>query len=492
MKKIFVLLSFLTIISCDKEVSVSPPDEEAAKVFLYVTSYPSGALIFKNGRYSGKRTPDTLKFLEFGEYEIKLKMDYFRDTTFIFNISEEKTETIIIDYSKNPLMRGSVYCVSSPLGAKVYINDSLTSNIANDTVNGLLPGTYKFRYSYPEHRDASGLFTVRSGKVVRAALTLQDTSIWVNYNHNNSSIGYDYLNCIVIDKDNIKWIGTEGVGVIKFDEKDFSVYSPPIYPIPSGLVTAIDIDENNIKWFAGYGGIARFDGYNWQVFRQWNSPLPSDLVEDIKCEPITGNIWITTHYGLAKYNGYDTWEIFTADSLHPDYPPVALSTIEIDAANLKWLGTQWNGLYIYDNFNFKSISVGFPPNEGEFPNDNIKCSAIGNDGELWFGHSNISYSSNIYKGGLSWYDGSKFIKYTNLFSFDLIYCIYVDDNNVKWVGTNTGLYYFTNTNSIKVFVNTNSGIMSNDVKDVIMDKNGVMWFATAGGGLIKYKGARKK
>ena len=211
-------------------------------------------------------------------------MDYFRDSTFTFTINEEKIETINIDYSQNPLMRGSVYCISSPPGSKIYINDSLTTHLTNDTIKGLMPGIYKFRYSYPEHRDGETQITVRSNKIIRAPVTLQDTSIWVDYNHSNSSIGYDYLNCIVVDKNNVKWIGTEGVGLIKFDDKNFTVYSPPIFPIPSGLVTSIDIDDNNIKWIGTYGGVARFDDYSWQVFRQWNSPLPSDYVEDIKCE----------------------------------------------------------------------------------------------------------------------------------------------------------------------------------------------------------------
>ncbi len=490
MKKIFVVLSLLLIISCEKEVSVSPPDEEAAKAFLYITSYPAGAQIFKNGRYSGKRTPDTLKFLELGEYEIKLKMDYFKDSTFTYNITEEKTESIFIDYTKNPAMFGSVFCISNPPGSKVFIEDSLTAFVTNDTVTGIMPGIHTIRFSYPEHRDAETKVVVRSGKTARASVTLQDTSIWVDYNHKNSGIGYDYLNCIVVDKDNVKWIGTEGIGMIRFDEKEFKVYSPPIYPIPSGLVTAIDIDDNNVKWIAGYGGIARFDGSSWQAFRQWDSPLPSDYAEEIKCEHGTGNIWIGTRYGLAKFNGYDTW--VRCDSLHPDYPMASVSTIEIGPNNLKWISTSNYGLFIYDDLNFKWISVGTPPNGGEFPNDYIVCMAVGNNGEFWFGHSNVADPPNMYKGGLTHYDGSKFVKYTNLFSFDLIYNIYVDDNNVKWVGTNTGLYYFKNTNNIKVFLNTNSGIMVNDVKDVVKDKKGVMWFATAGGGLIKYKGEINK
>ncbi|MFH0735140.1 MAG: PEGA domain-containing protein [bacterium] len=491
-KKIILLFYILvTIISCDKEVSVSPPDDEPAKAFLYITSSPSGAQIFKNGRYSGKRTPDTLKFLEFGEYEIELKMDYFRDSTFTFNIDEEKFETIDIDYSKNPLMRGSVSCISTPPGGKIYINDSLTTHLTNDTIKGLMPGIYKFRYSYPEHRDGETQITVRSNKIIRAPVMLQDTSIWVDYNHTNSSIGYDYLNCIVVDKNNVKWIGTEGVGLIKFDDKNFTVYSPPIFPIPSGLVTSIDIDDNNIKWIGTYGGIARFDDFSWQVFRQWNSPLPSDYVEDIKCEHGTGNMWIGSQGGMTKFNGYDTWEIFKYDSLHPEYPWSGKFCIEIDANNTKYFGLLNGGLYVYNDLNWKWFGVGFPPGGGVFPNDFITCSALEANGNIWLGHATLSWGTNTSIGGITNYDGSTWTQYLNLFSFEFLRNIYVDNNNVKWVGTSTGLYRFLTTNNIKMFSKSNSGIKSDDVTDIVMDKNGVMWFTTAGGGLIKYKGEIK-
>ncbi|HPN38863.1 MAG TPA: PEGA domain-containing protein, partial [Melioribacteraceae bacterium] len=255
-KKYLVLLFILCFgifISCEQDITVSPAESEPSKAFIFITSYPSGAMIYKNGKYSGRRTPDTLKFVDFGEYTIKLRMENFRDTIFNISVKEEKLDRLDIDYSKNPLMLGKIFCVSNPNKAKIYLNDSLTNKLAADTLKGLLPGTYRIKYSYPEHRDGEVSVVVRSNQVARASKTLQDTTVWVDYNDSNSDIRYDYINCIKIDYNNVKWLGTEGFGLIKFDEKNFVNYRPPTFPIPSGLVTAIDIDENNIKWVATYG-----------------------------------------------------------------------------------------------------------------------------------------------------------------------------------------------------------------------------------------------
>ncbi len=483
----FILISLVCLfISCEQDISVSPPDTEPTKAFVFITSNPSGAMIYKNGKYSGRRTPDTLKFVDFGEYSIKLKLEYFRDTTFNITVNEEKLDKIDVDYTLNPLMLGKIFCISNPSNAKIYLNDSLTDKFSSDTLTGLLPGNYRIRYSYPEHRDGEVSVIVRSNQITRASKTLQDTSVWVDYNNSNSNINYDYINCINIDKNNIKWLGTEGFGLIKYDEKSFVNYRPPTFPIPSGLVTAIDIDENNVKWIATYGGVARFDDVNWVAFRQWNSPLLSDYVNDIKCEKNTGNIWIATRFGLNKFDGYAGWTSYVYDSLHITYPYGSINSIEIDENNNKWFGSAFMGLYKLEDTTWTNMY--FSP-EYNILSDFIVCSALTPTGEIWLGHPKQKVGEDVeFPRGFSFYNGIEFKKYTEFLDYSILYNIYIDERGYKWVCTDKGLYRFKDFNNVKVFNTSNSGIKSNYIQDVIRDKNGIVWIATAGGGLVKYKG----
>ena len=75
---------------------------------------------------------------------------------------------------------------------------------------------------------------------------------------------------------------------------------------------------------------------NWVAFRQWNSPLLNDYVNDIKCEENTGNIWIATRSGVNKFDGFVGWTNYVYDSVNVTYPYGPINCVEIDEYNNKW------------------------------------------------------------------------------------------------------------------------------------------------------------
>lgn len=487
----FILLFTLFFISCEQDISVSPEEEEPAKAFLYVNSYPQGAMIFKDGKYTGKRTPDTLKFLDFGEYQIKLRMEYFKDTSFTANIFEEKVEQTYIDYSTNTTMLGTIYCISVPSNAKVYIDDSLTSIVTPAYTNKLLPGIHKVKFAYNNHRDAEVEVIVRSNVAVRATKTLQDTSIWVDYNVSNIGLPQDYINCIKIDKNNVKWLGMDGMGLVKFDEKTVTTYAPPIFPIPSGVVYSMDIDKENNLWMATAGGLARFDGFNWNAYRKWNSPIPTDYINDVKCEKHSNYVWIATNSGLVRFDKNEDWRTYAYDSVNTSYPWSGVSTLEIDGDNNKWIGTNYYGVYCLKDTTFSHMSYEDMPNNN-FLSDRVLYSAIAPNGNLWLAHASMRVSDELtLPKGISSFNGNSWTLYPNPFSYNILYQIYVDQRGIVWICTDSGLYRKDGSN-FTVFNTSNSGIMNNTVKDIVCDSKGVIWIATGGGGLIKYKGEMVK
>jgi len=58
----YVVIGFLIfqLVSCEQEVSVTPPTTPEPIGYIYIESDPPGAKIYENGKNSGKYTPNSL------------------------------------------------------------------------------------------------------------------------------------------------------------------------------------------------------------------------------------------------------------------------------------------------------------------------------------------------------------------------------------------------------------------------------------------------
>jgi ligand-binding sensor domain-containing protein len=97
------------------------------------------------------------------------------------------------------------------------------------------------------------------------------------------------------------------------------------------------------------GGLAKFDGTNWTVYKYRNSLLPSDTVYAIAIDG-GGNIWIGTRRGLAKFDGVKTWIVY--DTSNSGLPSNDVRAIAIDGVGNIWIGTYRGGLAKFDGTNW--------------------------------------------------------------------------------------------------------------------------------------------
>ena len=116
--------------------------------------------------------------------------------------------------------------------------------------------------------------------------------------------------------------------------------------------------------------------------------------------------------------------------------------------------------------------------------DAVNCSEIDKDQNIWFGTNG---------GGVSRYDGVKFINYTTSqgLANNTVYSIAEDRKGNMWFGTNGGGVSCYNGTR---FVNytDKDGLPNNTIYDITEDKNGHMWFCTKGGGVSKFDGKEFK
>jgi len=67
-------------------------------------------------------------------------------------------------------------------------------------------------------------------------------------------------------------------------------------------------------------------------------------------------------------------------------------------------------------------------------------------------------------------------------------CIAIDNNGVKWIGTDYGLASFDDVNW-NVYQTFNSGLPDNSIRCLAVDFQNNLWIGTFSGGLVKYDGA---
>lgn len=129
--------------------------------------------------------------------------------------------------------------------------------------------------------------------------------------------------CVAIDNNSRLWIGTnKGLrvlpGVDRFMTQD-ELTTNPIIIMEDGLaqelmyeqvLTDITVDGANNKWLATAGAGAFLVSPDGQQtlfhFTKDNSPLPSNIINDIEIDNATGEVFFATDRGMVSYRGTST------------------------------------------------------------------------------------------------------------------------------------------------------------------------------------------
>lgn len=491
-KKAHYLLTaiMLTLLfySCKQDVSVTPPDNLPPAGYIYIDSRPGGARIFLDGKDTRRITPDSLNYLPSGNYKFTLKKELFRDTTFSYDIVDGERKTTLIDYTKNPLMLGNIYCDSSPRGADIFLNDSATGKVTPASFNQLLPGSYKIRYHYNNYKDNQDNILVQSSKISAINMTLIDTTIWREFTTSNSPISSNKLTCLSIDKNNTLWIGTEDQGIAKYDGYSWEYIRPQDNlpnNLPTNKINVIETDANGNVWVGTDFGLLI---YTYKSIEKYNSKLWNDtllidpFIKDITSKPDGRTLLVTDSTLFVDYKSLpDTPRALNIqnDDYYANYGH--FTAVEGDNNNNFWIGTVSKGVFTYNNSTYTTKKIYNTTNTREI-GDSVTALAISKTGTVWIG-----YKWSVVAGsGLSSYNGA--LKAQGVIPFNKnTNSIFIDNSNRKWIGTNAGLVEFSDVSSTRHYDKASTGLDMDDVRGIAQDQQGRIWIATYGGGLFLKK-----
>ncbi len=219
-----------------------------------------------------------------------------------------------------------------------------------------------------------------------------------------------------------------------------------------GSVQTIYQDSTGFVWLGGPDGLARYDGYHFEIFRYDPSntnSISNSAVWDI-LEDHAGNLWVATDGGLNRFVS-DTNQ-FIHYQHQPDNNKSLIDNITRslaeDAEGNLWIGT-YGGL-------------------DEFNSDRTQLTHYLHNPE-----DNKSLAGNLIKK------------------------IFIDHQGIIWIGTDgTGLNRFDrNTKIFEQYINQPANVNSlthNVVLSIMEDRQHNLWIGTDGGGLNKFNYATKE
>ena len=301
------------------------------------------------------------------------------------------------------------------------------------------------------------------------------TQGWFTYDTTNSAIPSNIVNAVEIDNQNAVWVGTAN-GLAKFEDFfNWTIFNESNSALPNNWITCIKQDNLGRMWIGTLsGGVSILQNGIFTIYNIGNSSLTSNHITSINFE---GNItWLTTNGGgLYSFNGTN-W--INYNSANTGFEIDVCYDVDIDGSGNKWIATLSDGLLKLSG----SIFTSFNPADSDLPFEFVRSVAVENDTAIWVG---MGLSNN--DSALALFNGSTdFTIYsaaqTGGIHFRNVWDILVTGQGEKWFCTNDldhGAINYNDT-TFTDFSSFNSGLPFNRVYGAAKD-TGNLWFATLRG-----------
>jgi signal transduction histidine kinase/CheY-like chemotaxis protein/ligand-binding sensor domain-containing protein len=303
------------------------------------------------------------------------------------------------------------------------------------------------------------------------------------------------VNCILKDKHGFLWIGTAD-GLNRYDGYNFQVYKndpSDSLSLGSNGVNVLFEDSKGNLWVGTNGGGLNLYHRDRDSFEQFRETQDSNTITNngitAIAEDLNGKLWIGTYWGLSVLdpNTKKFRRFYYSESDPNSISHNTISTVAADPEGFMWVGSKEIGLNRFDVRTFYNTQYLPVTNESNrISAANITCIFRDSKNRLWIGFVN---------GGLDCLENGKFKSYQGTLqkatgaSTNSIFSIAEFSPGTLALGVeNQGLLLFDTEHEAVVAQYKNdpydaTSISHNSVVAIYKDNTGILWIGTDTGGL---------
>ena len=299
------------------------------------------------------------------------------------------------------------------------------------------------------------------------------------------------ITAIDVDATGNLWLGTEEVGLIRWNPDNNAVSTYPPSSTSPAPITAVRVTADGRVWIGTAGnGVAVLDVKSQRVVEHRHDTAKANTISDdrirVLFEDRDHNLWIGTENGLDQMTPSGAVERYAHDPNDPT--SLAFPRVESmfqDAGGVMWIGGFTAGLCRFDEFRrkFGRYRTRTHPVNSFFEEA---------DGSLWVG----TYHGGLYKYDWRTQRATLFHQLTGgADSINLesawIAALHRDRRGTLWISlAGVGLVAFNpDTGAFTKFVpnpEDDKALPVDTVWDIWEDPAGILWLASWGGGLVRF------
>lgn len=323
---------------------------------------------------------------------------------------------------------------------------------------------------------------------------------FIQFEHDSLTEVIQEIHDITEDENGALWMASS-TGLVYYNpetDKIRVIKNQPEDPVslPNDDLTNVLIDSHGRIWTTMYrDGVAVIDLEVNEISVYRHNPDDSTSLNDNQIETMymdsNGEIWLGAYdNGLNRYNE-------NSNSFERYYPDRSVSgsgrirAIFEDNTGGFWVGTQ-AGLYRFKKLEGTFFRYAFTDHPfSSLSHNSIQYALIDNQEGLWLGTfaGGVNYT-NLNSSGFTLYEFSHlsnpyFINDKN------VYCFAEDQNGNLWIGTeHGGLNHLTRNTGVFRYIVPNPGtentLLSDNIKEIVVDDMYNLWIGTNRGGLTYY------